>query len=115
MWADLHQRSRNLLILTCLIAESVIVHGFEGFIVLPIKSGFVYVPPVIGIYMPTSVERVVFVLSFVRYKEAFLALDPTRPNGQCTLTWSPFPLRSETVVLCKCFILTDLLGRFLNS
>lgn len=31
-------------------------------------------------------EDIVLVLSVMRYEEAFLAIDPMRPNGYCTAT-----------------------------
>jgi len=59
----------------------VIVRGFKGFIAVRIESGYVYVPRVIGIYMPSSAEYIVFILSVMRYEEAFSAIDPMGPNG----------------------------------
>lgn len=44
------------------------------------ESGDVYVPKVIGIYTPPSVEYIVSVLSVLRCGEAFLAIDPMWPK-----------------------------------
>lgn len=44
------------------------------------ESGDVYVPKVIGIYTPASVEYIVSVLSVLRCGEAFLAIDPMWPK-----------------------------------
>ncbi|KAK3404167.1 hypothetical protein EUGRSUZ_K00023 [Eucalyptus grandis] len=116
----------------------VIVRGFKGFIALRIESGYVYVPRVIGIYMPSSAEYIVFILSVIRYVQMDNARtlfdDMPQRNSFARNThrlkdlsmsmrhnsfaqWSPFLLRSEAAVHCKCFISKgmDLPGRFLNS
>ncbi|KAF8032186.1 hypothetical protein BT93_D1187 [Corymbia citriodora subsp. variegata] len=45
-----------------------------------LESGDVYVPKVIGIYTPPSVEYIVSVLSVLRCGEAFLSIDPMWPK-----------------------------------
>ncbi|XP_030471399.2 putative acyl-activating enzyme 19 isoform X2 [Syzygium oleosum] len=63
------------------------------------ESGDVYVPKVIGIYTPPSVEYIVSVLSVLRCGEAFLAIDPMWPKERMLSIVSRSNV--ELIIACK--------------